>query len=201
MKPIYERNSNEMDYNAMILSLRGRFSNRGSFQASFTRSKIEDFGQAGSRVNRDPSVATASQHDLQRFKAPADWDFRNRFSMSGLYSFGTPQFGGAFGKHVLGGWEIGTITILQSGPPFNVFSGASFQPQRDGDGNVIGFLPGSGDFNADGVNFDFPNAPSADFSGSNSRQEYLRGLFAAADFPLPAPGTLGNLPRHGFRGG
>ena len=65
---------------------------------------------------------------------------------------------------------------------------------------VIGFLPGSGDFNADGVNFDFPNAPSADFSGSNSRQEYLRGLFAAADFPLPAPGTLGNLPRHGFRG-
>ena len=201
----YERNANEMGYNALILSLRGRFGASGAFQASYTHSKVEDLGQTGARNDNGPGsgrngAGTPSQHDLERFRGPAGWDFRQRFSLSGLYRLPAPRSMGSFGKHVLGGWEFGTITILQSGPPFNVFSGASFQPQLDGGGAVIGFLPGSGDYNADGVNFDFPNAPSRDFSGSRDRQDYLRGLFTAADFPLPAPGALGNLPRHAFRG-
>ena len=196
----YERNANEVGYNAMILSFRGRLGNRGSFQSSYTLSKTEDLGQAGSRVNRDPGNATPSQHDLQRFRAPADWDFRNRFSFSGLYQFAAPEGMGAFGRHVLGGWEMGSIAMLQSGPPFNVVSTAPFQPERDANGTVIGYAPGSGDFNADGVNFDFPNAPSSSLPSSPGRQQYLAGLFSASDFPLPTPGSLGNLPRHGFRG-
>lgn len=196
----YEWNGNEMDYNAMILSLRGRLTARGNFQASYTLSKTEDLGQAGSRVNRDPGTATPSQHDLQRFRGPADWDFRNRFSFSGLYQLPTPQGAGAFGRHVLGGWEFGSIAILQSGPPYNVVSTANFQPELGADGAVVGFLPGSGDFNADGVNFDFPNAPGSDFGGTRSRSEYLRGLFTRDDFTLPAPGSLGSLSRHPYRG-
>ncbi|MFQ5968154.1 MAG: TonB-dependent receptor domain-containing protein [Acidimicrobiia bacterium] len=195
----YEFNGNEIDYNAVIASFRGRFRRGGSFQASYTLSKTEDFGQAGSRVNRDPGFATPSQHNLERFKGPADWDFRNRFSLSGLYQLPTPDTGG-FARRVLGGWEFGTVAVLQSGPPFTVVSTASFQPQLDADGNVVGFLPGSGDFNADGVNFDFPNAPATDFTGSHSRQDFINGLFTAADFPLPTPGTLGNLERQPFRG-
>ena len=196
----YERNANEVDYNAMIVSIRGRFTTRGSFQSSYTLSKTDDLGQAGSRVNRDPGNATPTQHDLHRFKAPADWDFRNRFSFAGIYELPAPQGLGPFGRHVLGGWQFGSIAILQSGPPYNIFSSAPFQPERDADGNVVGFLPGSGDFNADGVNFDFPNASSRSSSGTPSRQQFIRGLHAREDFPLPNPGTLGNSPRHGYRG-
>lgn len=196
----YEWNGNEMDYSAMILSFRGRLTTRGSFQTSYTLSRTQDLGQAGSRVNRDPGVATPSQHNLERFRGPADWDFRNRFSFSGLYQLGVPEGMGAFGKQVLGGWEIGSIAILQSGPPYNVVSTGAFQPETDANGTVIGFLPGSGDFNADGVNFDFPDAPNGGAGGSANRQAYLRGVFQRSDFPLPAPGALGSLARHAFRG-
>ncbi len=196
----YERNANAVDYNAMIISFRGRLGANGSFQSSYTLSETEDLGQAGSRVNRDPGNATPSQHNLERFRAPADWDFRNRFSFSGLYQFATPEGLGPFGKHVLGGWEFGSIAILQSGPPYNVLSTAPFQPQLDASGAVVGLMPGSGDYNADGVNFDFPNAPSGGVSGTPGRQQFLSGVFSRDDFPLPSPGSLGNLPRHSFRG-
>ena len=196
----YERNANEMSYNAMILSLRGRFSRNGSFQTSYTLSKTEDLGQAGSRVNRDPGNATPSQHDLQRFKAPADWDFRNRFSLSGLYEIPSPGGAGSMARHVLGGWQLGSIAIIQSGPPHNIYSSAPFRPELDVNGGIVGFQPGSGDFNADGVNFDFPDAPSSAGTGSPSRQQYIAGLYSLGDFSLPQPGSLGNSPRMGYRG-
>jgi hypothetical protein len=196
----YERNANKIDYNAMVLSLRGRFSQRGSFQMSYTLSKVEDLGQSGSRVNRDPGIATPSQHNLERFKAPADWDVRQRFALVGLYTVPAPTSDNPFVKNVLGGWELTSLTIVQSGRPFNVFSGASFQPLRDAAGNVVGYKPGSGDFNADGVNWDFPNMPAQTLPVTYERQQYLSGLFKASDFPLPEPGTLGNFQRHYFRG-
>ena len=33
-----------------------------------------------------------------------------------------------------------------------------------------------------------------------SNDEYLAGIFAVADFPRPAAGTNGNLPRNAYRG-
>ena len=186
---LYETNRNEISYNAMILSLRGRFARNGSLQASYTMSETRDFGQAGSRVNRDPGIATPSQHNLEQFEGASDWDFRNRISMTALYEFPPPRFGGPASKLILGGWEIGTVTILQSGPPFNVVHQGPF---ADG-----------GDFNADGINFDFPNVPDASVMervASSGTEDYLKGLFSVADFPVPAPGQLGNLQRHAFRG-
>ena len=37
--------------------------------------------------------------------------------MTALYELPTPTFAGPASKLLLGGWEIGTVTILQSGPP------------------------------------------------------------------------------------
>ena len=195
----YETNRNRIYYDAAIFSLRGRFGDRASFQSSYTYSSVEDYGQAGSRVNRDPGIATPSQHNLSQFRAPSDWDFRHRFSMSGVFSM--PRFTGssAFVRHAVGGWELSALVIAQSGAPFNVISTAPFRPVRDSSGKVVGLQPNSGDFNADGVNWDLPNAPTASF-GDWDRQNYIRGLFTAGDFPLPTPGTLGSLPRMAFRG-
>jgi len=42
--------------------------------------------------------------------------------------------------------------------------------------------------------------PSGSFAGGHSRQDYLRGLFTTADFPVPGPGQEGNEKRSLFRG-
>lgn len=52
------------------------------------------------------------------------------------------------------------------------------------------------DFNNDGALHDIPNKPSADFTGSHSRQAYINGIFTASDFPVPAAGAEGNLLRN-----
>ena len=51
----------------------------------------------------------------------------------------------------------------------------------------------------DGTDWDVPDTPTANFTGSHSRQAYINGIFTAADFPVPAPGTEGNLKRNIYR--
>ena len=189
-------NGNDSNYNAMIFSLRRRLTSGLQFQGSYTLSHVTDLGQAGSRSTRDNAFAFPSQHNLEQYKADSDWDARHRFSLSGVFFIPSPKTGNAAVKRILGGWELSTITILQSGLPFPVASRGGFLPELDANGKVIGFRPGSGDFNADGQNYDYPNTPTQDFTGSHKRQEFLSGIFSAGDFPLPAPGALGTLPRN-----
>ncbi len=191
----YEFNGNTIKYNAGIFTLRQNLG-RTSWQASYTLSKVTDYGQAGSRINRDPGYAVPTQYNLSQYEAPADWDARHRFSLSATWEIPGPSHGLA--KMALGGWELGSVTILQSGNPITIFNGAPFAPQLDANGKVVGFAPGSGDYNADGVNFDFPNAPSG-LPTSFSRQQYINGIAPASAFPLPALGTEGNLKRGTFR--
>jgi hypothetical protein len=58
----------------------------------------------------------------------------------------------------------------------------------------------SGDFNADGFNYDSPNTPSFGNYVSTSRSDYIQGLFPSSDFPRPASGQQGNLGRNTFDG-
>ena len=87
---------------------------------------------------------------------------------------------------MFGGWQLAGSAILQGGNPINITNGATFP---------------RGDFNADGNGGDRPNAPSSAVKQSGwSKDEYLRGIFVASDFPTPAPGQNGNLRRNAFRG-
>jgi hypothetical protein len=58
----------------------------------------------------------------------------------------------------------------------------------------------TGDYNADGFNYDYPNAPRFGRSISTSRQSFLQGVFTPSDFPRPQPGQTGNLGRNVFTG-
>ena len=118
--------------------------------------------------------------DLER--GPTGTDVRHRLALNVLWQI--PSVEGAL-KPILGGWQINAITVYQSGLPFNVFCGQAY-PRCD--------------FNADGTNNDRPNSPSFGAKSGLGNSDYLTGIFAAADFPLPATGTLGNLPRNNFRG-
>ena len=99
--------------------------------------------------------------------------------------------------HITGGWSVSGTTIVQSGYPFTVYSSAAFSPLKNSTGQFIGYAPGSGDFNADGDNNDYPNVTS--YQQSTSRQAFLNGLFSASNFPTPAFGTEGNEKYGQFR--
>lgn len=184
----YTFNGNRSLYNALILSLKGKLTSNGSFQASYTRSSAKDYG-----------ATYPDQHNLSQYWGPSDWNVPNRLSFSGSYELPSFQGSNALVHRVFGGWEISSTVILQSGTPFTVFTGAPFQPVLDSNGNVVGLQPGSGDYNADGYNFDFPNAPSGGYTQSTSRQDYLHGLFPASAFGTPALGKEGNEVRNQFQ--
>ena len=98
-----------------------------------------------------------------------------------------------------GGWGISGTSIFQSGYPLTVSNSNSYQPVC-GDTSptaapcpsfanpAVGFAPGSGDYNADGNNFDYPDA--ANYHQGNTRNAFLTGIFAPGQFT--APGTLGS---------
>ena len=136
-------------------------------------------------------------NNLSLSRALADFDIRQKMSLSLLYE--TPRLRGRRVADFLSRWQLGTVTILQSGRPFSVTCGLPFSPIRDASGTITG---NSGcDYNADGFNTDYPNAPS--FGGYLSgidRSKYLTGIFQASDFGKPAPGRPGTLGRNTYFG-
>jgi len=186
----YVNNANAATYNGMILSLRGTASSRGSFQASYTLSHAKSYIEAGTRFDQDTggqnfgtNLSVPDQNAYFNYYADANWDVRQRFSFSGLYTL--PGLRNGIGKVLTSGWEVSTIMAIQTGTPFWVIDNRS--------------LSGGGDYNADGNNFDIPMAPAQNFTGSHSRQAYINGLFTTADFPAPPAGTEGDLKRNIYR--
>ncbi|HXF14814.1 MAG TPA: TonB-dependent receptor [Terriglobales bacterium] len=179
----YVTNSNAGTYNAMIFSLRGNAGARGNFQASYTLSHAKDYPEAGTRFDQDAGQNIPDPNAYFSYFADANWDVRNRFSMSGSYNL--PGLHSGIGKALTSGWEVTSIAAIQSGTPFWVINNLP--------------LTAGGDYNADGVGYDIPDTPSRNFTGSHSRQQYITGLFTAADFPAPTAETEGNLKRNIYR--
>jgi len=185
----YNYGWNTVNYNALILTVKRRAGSRGNFQASYTRAAANDYG-----------TNFPDQHIIPSYKANSDWDIRNRISFSGLYNLPSLPHAQRALRAVAGGWELTSVVILQSGYPFSVLTSAPFDGIFDDGGSFLGLASDSGDWNADGYNYDFPNGATKNFTGSHSRQDYLRGLFAPSDFPVPAAGTNGNEKRNSYRG-
>jgi len=170
-------------YNAMILTLRRTVGNVATFQTSYTRSRAMSDINANTRFDHDGGFDVPDPALYHSYYADANWDVRNRFSFSGVYT--VPGMKSGFGKALTSGWEVSILSAIQSGTPFWVHTTAAY-----GSG---------GDFNADGTNYDIPNAPANYCSSSYSEQQYLTGLFAASTFTAPAAGAEGNLPRNSCR--
>lgn len=183
----YAQNGAKGGYNALIVAVRGHLSRRGHFSASYTRSSSKDDAQIY------PTFT-----NLQHYYAPSIWDAPNRLSFSYSYDLPGLRGGNWFGHAVTNGWVFSGITIFQSGTPFVVFTGASFQPVLNASGQVVGLAPGSGDYNADGFNYDFPDVIS--YLQPTSRSAFLNGLFPASNFPAPTLGSEGNERPYPFRG-
>jgi Carboxypeptidase regulatory-like domain len=183
----FAQNGAVSGYNALILALRGRFSKRGFFNASYTRSNSKDDAQIY------PTFT-----NLHQYYSPSVFDAPNRFSLSLSYDIPGMSSGNAFARSITNGWVFSDISIFQSGYPFTVYTGASFQPILNTAGQVTGLQPGSGDYNADGFNYDFPNVAS--YSQGTSRSAFLNGVFPAGNFTTPSIGTEGNEVPYKYRG-
>lgn len=181
----YGQNNGKSAYHGGNVSVKKRFSSGLLFQGAYTFGKATDTGSSFSGEH------PVEQFDLRLNRGRSRFDVRQKYAMSLIYDLPSPRSGPL--RAALGGWQIGTTAILQSGSPFTVSCGLPFQPVFDDAGNMIG--NNGCDFNADGLNNDFPDTPAfGDSIQGASRQDYLDGIFTAADFPKPAtvrPGTLG----------
>jgi hypothetical protein len=180
----YTQNDRVSNYNGVSFDLRGRVK-RGFFDASYTRSSSKD----------DAGLYPTAINPHQ-FYGPSPWDAPNRFSLSFNYELPGLHSGQGFVGKATGGWGISGTSIYQSGYPFSVFTSAAY----NGAAYVAGADAagaGSGDYNADGDNRDFPNVSS--YSQGTSRSAFLTGVFSGSQFTVPDAGTNGNEKSNGFR--
>jgi hypothetical protein len=183
---LYTANDRVSNYNALILALQGRFS-RSFFNASYTHSSSSDDTQL-----------FPSYINVHQWYGPSIWNAPNRFSLA--WNYNLPDVYGNRGLvgHIGSGWIISGTAAIQSGYPLAVSTNAPFEPITNSSGQFVGYAPGSGDYNADGDDFDFPDAAS--YSQGKSRHAFLRGIFSPGQFPQPAFGMEGNEKFDRFTG-
>jgi hypothetical protein len=188
------------NYDGLILSARGRFARRGFLTSSYTFSHSLDDWQ-----NYPIGYPT------NQFYANSPYDVRQRFSLGASYELPGAQLSNGFERRALGGWTLSGLSVLQTGTPFSVYTGAPFAAQLPlglpATAANLTFAPGSGDYNADGDNFDFPNVTS--YKQSHNRKDYGKGLgvlgacsggvLPCGNFTLPAVGAEGNETPNQFR--
>ena len=190
------------NYSGVTLSTRGRFARTGFLTASYTHSRSADDWQVYPVAN-----------PYYRFYSPSPYDIPNRFSLGASYELPGANLSNGFENRALGGWTIAGTAVLQSGQPFTVYTGAPFAAQEinPAQGTTAGnlkYAAGSGDFNADGNNNDYPDVIS--YKQPHNRSAYLPkngGLFGSCaggvlpcgNFALPAFGTEGDETPAQFR--
>jgi hypothetical protein len=116
-------------YNGMWVSVNRKVARRLTFNASYTLSKSIDNNSVGSS---NPEAQNFRNLRLER--ALSDFDARQRFVVSGVYSlpFKAQQ---ALADRVVNGWAISPIVNLQSGNPFSPI----VPLLADGSGSLLAF--------------------------------------------------------------
>jgi hypothetical protein len=167
-------------YHGLTVSAKRRFHSGFTLQGSYTFSKVID--------DTDTLTNIATYEDSRNRaldRAVAGFNITNRLSINGIWQLPFLRAQHGVAGRILGGWQLSGMALVQSGFPMTVMNSA---------------YP-AGDFNADGSAGDRPNAPLSHLpSGGFSNAQYLNGIFPTSAFPLPTPGTDGNLGRNVFTG-
>jgi hypothetical protein len=182
----YADNDRYGNYEGVFFDFRGHFT-RGYVDASYTHSE-----------SKDDAGAYPTPQNPQAYYGPSAWDVPNRVSVSLNYELkGLGGGKGTIGR-LTGGWGISGTSIYQSGEPLTVANFNSYQPVCANAGTcptagnpAIGYAPQSGDYNADGVNLDYPNATS--YKQATSRSAFLTtGSIPKSNFAVPTFGSEGS---------
>jgi hypothetical protein len=196
----YANNDRYGNYESVFFDFKGRFARSGFVEASYTRSESKD--DAGVY----PAESTPST-----YYGPSDWDVPNRFSLTFNYEILGLENGKGAAGILSSGWGASGTSIYQSGYPTIINTTAPFAPIcKDGtnpsvtkvwcsaSNPAVSYAPGSGDYNADGDNADFPDVSS--YNEGNSKSAFLNGVFTSSQFSSPATfGNEGNEKANPFR--
>jgi hypothetical protein len=163
-----------------------RMSHGLSLRGIYTWGKVLDVYSTAGTLQGACACATTNIIQADNFAAQrgrADFDVRQQFSADGVWTLPSPWSSG-WKRDTLGGWRLGGVVILSTGLPMTVYTGAAFP---------------TGDFNADGYDYDVPNTPAfGNHLSGQSRQKFLTGLFPASAFPNPPLGQEGDLGRNTY---
>ena len=161
-------------YHAGYVKLERRFSHGFSFLGHYTFSKFIDDAASANEYGDPGSYLNAYNRRLDKGLSGSDIPHRGVITV--LYS--VPQFAGhKFAHAVLGGWQAGVLSNLQSGQPFTVFDSVNR----------------SNSFSAGTMR---PNLIADPTTGTQS----LSHWFNTAAFQTAGAYTFGNSPRSVLRG-
>lgn len=215
---IYAGNFDTGKYNSVIFSMRQQIG-KLDYQASYTWSHALDYGTCNTRQDFNGGLdCPADQHLIGvGYYGDSSFDEPNNFKLTGSYELPSPAE--RFLKPVLGGWQVTSLVVFQSGTPFtaeqyNGWGGGATDGTYTGtDGashpcigpnGAFGSVQ-CGDYNADGYGNDLPNVATNKRGGSFTERQFINGVFAkdstgaTTDFTAPLPGTEGNEARNIFR--
>jgi len=112
------------NYHAMMLRTEKRFSNGFNFLASYTWSKFLNNTNEGGAVLGGEGGTYSNLYNRRMDYGPSENDIPHRLTLSGVYELpvgkGRAFDPGRVGDWVLGGWGVGGVVTLQSGPSFTV---------------------------------------------------------------------------------
>jgi len=191
----YTDNDRYGNYESIFAAFKGRFSRGGFVEASYTHS-----------VSKDDAAVYPAEISPSQYYGPSPWDVPNRFSLT--FNYEIPGLSSASGavKRLTGGWGLSGTSIYQTGYPAMVFSSAPFLgvcasgslSPCSAANPAVSYQAGSGDYNADGDNNDYPDAHN--YHQGNSKTAFLNGVFTPGQFSVPATfGTEGNESANQFR--
>jgi hypothetical protein len=173
--------NSESIYHGVTLAVRKQFSRNFTFNANYTYGKVLTDAEAEQDVT---NFYDAANRKLDR--SYASFDVPQRVAFTGVWELPFLRACSSWYCQVAGGWQFSGYGILEQGRPMNVTTDAAYP---------------NGDYNADGVRADRPNAPTESVKRRGfSKEEFLTGVFQRTDFPRPPAGQLGNLGRNMFRG-
>ena len=205
----YAFNGARGNYVAFIAAVKGRFAHRGFLTASYTRSSAkDDWGN----YPEGYVASGGTSFDVNQYYSPSALNTPNRFSLGWSYDIPGYSEGNGFVRRLTTGFNLGSTTILQSGNPFFV---ANYNPlalvdtagvtvtqsnyQSELAAGHFAYAPSSGNYSADGDNFNLPDAVS--YAQKKSRKAYQytgvvdSGVITHSEFAQPAfkpGGTEGN---------
>jgi len=170
-------------YNSLQVSVTKSLRHGLQFLVSYTRSRSIDDASGGDSVF---NTTSGDQTNVHQATGPSDFDRPSRFVASGLYNIPYYTFGlgkNTLTKETLGGWQLGFVTVLQSGLPFTVT-----------DSNGAAYY-GSGTSRANYA----VGASNATAKKSGPVTGRLTGYFNTAAF-VTAGNYFGDVPRNSLRG-
>jgi len=187
------------NYNALQISFQRRFEHGLAFDTNYTWGKgmsdITGFSAEGggrSWSNADPTRIRQIDYGV------AENDIQNRFASSVTYALPFGKNFSGFKKALLGGYEVNSIAVWQSGKPFDIVNGGS---GNDVTTETIGGKTYTDAFNNRSTpqNSGGPDRPNI-VGNPHIGHPTLSAYFNTAAFAPQALGTIGTTQRNALFG-